>query len=339
MARKNQNTLVVGDWNALCDQCGRKFKASDLRKRWDGFMVCEQDWEPRHPQDFIRPVKDEQRVPWTRSEPSNNFKATSYDTATGNLVSRTVGLNDNPLPGDDNPRYFGGGFGKVGVLGDTVTPDASTVSISSPAAAATVGGNVAIAVTAASTDESTTFRVLKLYVIDANGVETLIDSSTHYGATSLSGTAYTWDSTAVTDGDYTIVATLSDTADQFYRATGVTVTVANATGTITITDPLPGTCSSCSGGAVCSLFSGTFNASHPAGINFVQVWQDGVLFDTLDYSAAPPTTITGDGFALDNIPNNSCVTRSMYLVLVPVTGANIQSSTVTATKCNNAPCP
>lgn len=56
-----------GDWNALCDQCGRKFKSSMLRKRWDGMMVCEQDWETRHPQEFVRSVRDNHPLPWTRT--------------------------------------------------------------------------------------------------------------------------------------------------------------------------------------------------------------------------------------------------------------------------------
>jgi hypothetical protein len=63
--------LVLGDWNAICDQCGRKFKASQLRKRWDGYMVCKEDWETRHPQDFVRPRPDSGKVPWTR--PSNDL--------------------------------------------------------------------------------------------------------------------------------------------------------------------------------------------------------------------------------------------------------------------------
>ena len=46
--------LRDGDWNAICDECGKKFKASQLKLRWDGFMVCQRDWEPRHPQDFVR---------------------------------------------------------------------------------------------------------------------------------------------------------------------------------------------------------------------------------------------------------------------------------------------
>lgn len=62
-----------GDYNALCDVCGFKFKASELKKRWDGVMVCEADWEPRQPQDFVRGVKDQRALPFTRPEPADTF--------------------------------------------------------------------------------------------------------------------------------------------------------------------------------------------------------------------------------------------------------------------------
>lgn len=62
-----------GEWNALCDECGFKFKSSDLRKRWDGLMVCPDDWETRHPQDFLRPITDEYPLPWTRPDPGDTF--------------------------------------------------------------------------------------------------------------------------------------------------------------------------------------------------------------------------------------------------------------------------
>lgn len=57
-----------GSYNAICDVCGLKYKASDLKKRWDGAMVCEWDWETRHPQEFIRVKPDSSALPWTRSE-------------------------------------------------------------------------------------------------------------------------------------------------------------------------------------------------------------------------------------------------------------------------------
>lgn len=64
-----------GDWIALCDVCGRKYKASNLKKRWDGLMCCDDDWEIRQPQDFVRSIADTQIAPWLRSEPANSFVA------------------------------------------------------------------------------------------------------------------------------------------------------------------------------------------------------------------------------------------------------------------------
>ena len=62
-----------GDWKALCDVCGREYKASMLTKRWDGLMCCVQDFEQRQPQDFVRGVDDNQTVPWSRPEPNDSF--------------------------------------------------------------------------------------------------------------------------------------------------------------------------------------------------------------------------------------------------------------------------
>jgi hypothetical protein len=60
-----------GSWNVICDVCGQKYKAEQLRKRWDGLMVCPEDWEMRHPQDLIRPIKERNSVPWTRPRPED----------------------------------------------------------------------------------------------------------------------------------------------------------------------------------------------------------------------------------------------------------------------------
>lgn len=62
-----------GDWIAMCDVCGRKYKASNLQKRWDGLMCCHEDWEIRQPQDFVRGVQDTQIAPWLRDEASDSF--------------------------------------------------------------------------------------------------------------------------------------------------------------------------------------------------------------------------------------------------------------------------
>jgi len=62
-----------GDWIADCDVCGRKYKASALSQRWDGLMCCDDDWEIRQPQDFVRGVPDTQIAPWLRPEPPDSF--------------------------------------------------------------------------------------------------------------------------------------------------------------------------------------------------------------------------------------------------------------------------
>lgn len=65
--------LKLGEWNVLCDVCGFKYKSSQIKKRWDGLYVCEKDYEARHPQDFIRGVRDDQSVDFTRPEATDNF--------------------------------------------------------------------------------------------------------------------------------------------------------------------------------------------------------------------------------------------------------------------------
>lgn len=64
-----RNYYKAGDWNAVCDRCGFKFKASELKEDWQGFRVCEHDFEMRHPQDFVRARVDRISVPWVRMDP------------------------------------------------------------------------------------------------------------------------------------------------------------------------------------------------------------------------------------------------------------------------------
>lgn len=62
-----------GDYNALCYVCGRKRKGSEMRRRWDGVFVCTDDWEPRHPQDFVRGEVENSAPPWTQPEGDDIF--------------------------------------------------------------------------------------------------------------------------------------------------------------------------------------------------------------------------------------------------------------------------
>ena len=66
-------TYIRGDFWRICDVCGFKCRASETSKRWDGLMVCREDFEPRHPQDFVRGRLDRQNVPDPRPEPADVF--------------------------------------------------------------------------------------------------------------------------------------------------------------------------------------------------------------------------------------------------------------------------
>jgi hypothetical protein len=51
----NANTTTNVPVNySVCDRSGFKVRAVQLVKEWTGRMVRRQDWEPRHPQDFVR---------------------------------------------------------------------------------------------------------------------------------------------------------------------------------------------------------------------------------------------------------------------------------------------
>jgi hypothetical protein len=46
---------------------------SASRKTWSGLRVCWEDWETRHPQDFVRGRIDQQAVYDGRPEPADSF--------------------------------------------------------------------------------------------------------------------------------------------------------------------------------------------------------------------------------------------------------------------------
>jgi hypothetical protein len=92
-----------GDWNAECDVCGFEFKASQLRSRWDGLMVCRADYEPRHPSDFFRVRPEDTSVPWARPDKPEaagtdiEGNATSPAINTDTQTTIPDGTNDGSL--------------------------------------------------------------------------------------------------------------------------------------------------------------------------------------------------------------------------------------------------
>lgn len=74
-------------YNAVCDVCGAVFKSSELQARWDGYMVCKDDWEPRNILDFFKPRNDNHKLPWTRPD----YEIETTWTPTFVNVTQTVG--------------------------------------------------------------------------------------------------------------------------------------------------------------------------------------------------------------------------------------------------------
>lgn len=76
--------LARGEFNVICDRCGRKLKSGQVTKEWTGLIVCHRCLDERHPQDFVRGVRDQMSVPFSRPLPPTSF---SLDYAiTGSLV-------------------------------------------------------------------------------------------------------------------------------------------------------------------------------------------------------------------------------------------------------------
>jgi hypothetical protein len=66
MLKGPSNYFKLGDFAAFCDRCGFRFHASELRKEWQGFMVCAGCYEPRNQQDFIRSIPEKPAPPFSR---------------------------------------------------------------------------------------------------------------------------------------------------------------------------------------------------------------------------------------------------------------------------------
>jgi hypothetical protein len=81
-----------GDWNAVCQVCGFTHKASELRRRWDGVVVCPDDFEMRNPQDLIQMPKEKPGIPWSSPE-QYIFLTDNLDTQDGDNLTTEDGDN------------------------------------------------------------------------------------------------------------------------------------------------------------------------------------------------------------------------------------------------------
>ena len=83
---------VSGSHWSLCDMCGSQFRAEDLQVTWDNFWVCDEDFELRHPQDFLRVRPEVITVDDpVRPENTDNVIATTFESSSLQGKSAVVG--------------------------------------------------------------------------------------------------------------------------------------------------------------------------------------------------------------------------------------------------------
>ncbi len=58
-----------GQWKMMSDRSGQTFLNSDIRTEWTGLKVAKHEWEPRHPQEYVRGVVDDYAVRDARPRP------------------------------------------------------------------------------------------------------------------------------------------------------------------------------------------------------------------------------------------------------------------------------
>lgn len=65
--------LEPGEHYVWCDRTGFKVPASETVREWDGKVVWNRVYEPRHPQDFVRGVREDGTVHDARPRPADRF--------------------------------------------------------------------------------------------------------------------------------------------------------------------------------------------------------------------------------------------------------------------------
>jgi hypothetical protein len=88
--KKNANPgFISGDHWVACDICACAIRASDSMNTWDNRVVCPDDWEPRHEQDFVRSREDKQT-------PQGNVRPEPTDDNTTNVVAYPAATSTVP---------------------------------------------------------------------------------------------------------------------------------------------------------------------------------------------------------------------------------------------------
>ena len=77
----SKNYYISGEFNLICDRCSEKIKAHKAKHEWTGFIVCDDCYETRHPQDFVKASIDKITTPFARPRPADQFVTVTYINA------------------------------------------------------------------------------------------------------------------------------------------------------------------------------------------------------------------------------------------------------------------
>lgn len=121
--------------NAHCDRCNFEYKLSQLRREWDGLMVCYECWEPRQPQDFVRGVPDQKPIPMARPGAPDIFLTAPTDIPS-NVTTITVTASPftytNNTTLTQNVSIMNGTVSNVAVTGTSVSKQTGINVVLSP---------------------------------------------------------------------------------------------------------------------------------------------------------------------------------------------------------------
>lgn len=99
-----RNYYKPASWNVICSVCGCLVKSDEIKKRWDGILVCKDDWEPRNILDFIRPITERGAVPFSNPEQADVFVVIPYLRET--LAVAGIAVAGRAISGYFNPNLL-----------------------------------------------------------------------------------------------------------------------------------------------------------------------------------------------------------------------------------------
>jgi len=86
--------LVWGDNWAHCIICGLNYRMSEMKRTWDGKLVCSQCWEPRHEQEFLKAKQDKISPALVQPEPERKRLEEITDVPNSSEIPQGTFTND-----------------------------------------------------------------------------------------------------------------------------------------------------------------------------------------------------------------------------------------------------